>query len=81
MIPMRDGAKLYAVLILPKQAGKFPIMLDRTPYSADKATGARLRPAAREHPLAALRGARPRRLYRRLSRTFAGSTSRRAITS
>ena len=38
MIPMRDGVKLYAVLILPKQPGKFPIMLDRTPYSADKAT-------------------------------------------
>ena len=37
-IPMRDGAKLYAVLIIPRQAGKFPIMLDRTPYSADKAT-------------------------------------------
>jgi uncharacterized protein len=38
MIPMRDGAKLYAVLIVPKGAGRFPIMLDRTPYSADKAT-------------------------------------------
>jgi putative CocE/NonD family hydrolase len=38
MIPMRDGAKLYAVLIVPKGAGKYPIMLDRTPYSADKAT-------------------------------------------
>ncbi len=37
-IPMRDGVKLYAVLILPKAPGKFPIMLDRTPYSADKAT-------------------------------------------
>jgi uncharacterized protein len=41
-IPMRDGAKLYAVLIIPRAApasgGKFPIMLDRTPYSADKAT-------------------------------------------
>src|SRR4029079_17646487 len=37
-IPMRDGAKLYAVLIIPKTAGKFPIMLDRTPYSADSAT-------------------------------------------
>ena len=37
-IPMRDGAKLYAVLIIPRQPGKFPIMLDRTPYSADKAT-------------------------------------------
>jgi uncharacterized protein len=38
MIPMRDGVKLYAVLIVPNQAGKFPIMLDRTPYSADKST-------------------------------------------
>ena len=38
MIPMRDGAKLYTVLIVPKQAGKFPIMLDRTPYSADDST-------------------------------------------
>jgi len=39
MIPMRDGAKLYTVLIIPKQPGRFPIMLDRTPYSADKGTG------------------------------------------
>ncbi|HVE00063.1 MAG TPA: CocE/NonD family hydrolase [Sphingomicrobium sp.] len=38
MIPMRDGAKLYTVLIIPRGVGKFPIMLDRTPYSADKAT-------------------------------------------
>ena len=37
-IPMRDRVKLYAVLIIPRQPGKFPIMLDRTPYSADKAT-------------------------------------------
>ena len=38
MIPMRDGVKLYAVLIVPKGVTKAPIMLDRTPYSADKAT-------------------------------------------
>ena len=38
MIPMRDGVRLYAVLIIPRGTGKFPIMLDRTPYSADKAT-------------------------------------------
>jgi putative CocE/NonD family hydrolase len=41
-IPMRDGVNLYAVLIIPRgaavRAGKFPIMLDRTPYSAEKAT-------------------------------------------
>jgi len=38
MIPMRDGARLYTVLIIPKGGGKHPIMLDRTPYSADKST-------------------------------------------
>ena len=38
MIPMRDGVKLHAVMILPKGPGPFPIMLDRTPYSADGAT-------------------------------------------
>ena len=43
MIPMRDGVSLHAVLVIPRGysagAGRFPIMLDRTPYSADKATG------------------------------------------
>jgi putative CocE/NonD family hydrolase len=44
MIPMRDGVRLYTVLIIPKspaapaQTVRFPIMLDRSPYSADKAT-------------------------------------------
>src|SRR5690349_23343210 len=38
MIPMRDGTKLYTVLILPRGHGPFPIMLDRTPYSADEST-------------------------------------------
>ncbi|MEO7276566.1 MAG: CocE/NonD family hydrolase [Sphingomicrobium sp.] len=38
MIPMRDGVKLYTVLILPKGARGAPIMLDRTPYSANSAT-------------------------------------------
>src|SRR5436190_21471570 len=37
-IPMRDGAKLYAMLISPRTMGKFPIMLDRSPYSSDKST-------------------------------------------
>jgi putative CocE/NonD family hydrolase len=39
MIPMRDGVKLYTVLILPKGAANAPIMLDRTPYKADAVTG------------------------------------------
>jgi hypothetical protein len=38
MIPMRDGVKLYTVLIMPKGAAGAPIMLDRTPYSAASAT-------------------------------------------
>jgi len=38
MIPMRDGARLYTVLILPRGVARAPILLDRTPYSADKAT-------------------------------------------
>src|SRR5690242_13114511 len=39
MIPMRDGVKLYTVLVIPKGGSRFPIMLDRTPYSAEKGTG------------------------------------------
>ena len=38
MIPMRDGARLYTVLIFPKGVTRAPILLDRTPYSARKAT-------------------------------------------
>ncbi len=37
-IPMRDGTKLFAVIILPRHAKNAPIMLDRTPYSAKKGT-------------------------------------------
>jgi len=44
MIPMRDGAKLYTVLIIPKGVTHAPIMLDRTPYSADKATSRQFGP-------------------------------------
>jgi putative CocE/NonD family hydrolase len=38
MIPMRDGAKLHAVLIVPHSVRHGPILLDRTPYSAKKFT-------------------------------------------
>ncbi len=35
MVPMRDGVKLYTVIISPKQnTGAFPVMLKRTPYDA-----------------------------------------------
>jgi putative CocE/NonD family hydrolase len=35
MIPMRDGVKLYAVILIPKGAQRAPMLLTRTPYGAD----------------------------------------------
>ena len=34
MIPMRDGKKLYTVIVIPKNAADAPIVLTRTPYNA-----------------------------------------------
>jgi hypothetical protein len=34
MIPMRDGVKLYTVIVIPKGAQNAPILLTRTPYNA-----------------------------------------------
>lgn len=36
-IPMRDGTKLYTVLVIPKGLANAPIIFSRTPYSTDKA--------------------------------------------
>jgi uncharacterized protein len=33
-IPMRDGIKLYTAVYVPKKDGKFPVLMERTPYSA-----------------------------------------------
>jgi len=38
MIPMRDGVKLHAILIIPRGAQRAPIILTRTPYSASAAS-------------------------------------------
>jgi hypothetical protein len=38
MIPMRDGVKLYTVMVIPKGASNAPILLTRTPYNASKRT-------------------------------------------
>ena len=35
-IPMRDGVKLHTVVVVPKGARGFPILLDRTPYNAEQ---------------------------------------------
>jgi putative CocE/NonD family hydrolase len=34
MTPMRDGVRLYTVIVLPKEARNLPILLTRTPYNA-----------------------------------------------
>ena len=34
MVPMRDGLKLYTVIVIPKGAKHAPILLTRTPYNA-----------------------------------------------
>ena len=36
MIPMRDGVKLYTVIVVPKGAKSAPMLLTRTPYDASK---------------------------------------------
>src|SRR5580700_1571393 len=36
MIPMRDGVRLYTVIVIPKGAQHAPIILTRTPYEAKK---------------------------------------------
>jgi uncharacterized protein len=38
MIPMRDGVKLHTVIVVPKGAKGLPILLERTPYNADRLT-------------------------------------------
>jgi putative CocE/NonD family hydrolase len=38
MVPMRDGVRLYTLILAPKaQAGPLPILLERTPYDASRA--------------------------------------------
>jgi putative CocE/NonD family hydrolase len=38
MVPMRDGVKLYTLILTPKKAaGPLPILLERTPYDASGA--------------------------------------------
>jgi putative CocE/NonD family hydrolase len=34
MVPMRDGAKLHTVIVIPKGAKNAPILLTRTPYNS-----------------------------------------------
>ncbi len=36
MVPMRDGVKLYTVVVAPRGAKRAPMLLTRTPYNAEK---------------------------------------------
>ncbi len=38
MIPMRDGVRLYTVIVVPKGAKGAPILFTRTPYNASGRT-------------------------------------------
>lgn len=41
MVPMRDGVKLYTVILIPKNAAEpLPIIFERTPYDATRLKGA-----------------------------------------
>jgi putative CocE/NonD family hydrolase len=39
-VPMRDGVKLYADVYRPAAAGKYPVIVSRTPYSTERAPSA-----------------------------------------
>jgi putative CocE/NonD family hydrolase len=42
MVPMRDGVKLFTLILVPKDAaGRLPVLLERTPYDASRAVGGR----------------------------------------
>ena len=38
MVPMRDGTKLFTVVVMKKGTSNAPILLSRTPYNASKST-------------------------------------------
>ena len=46
MIPMRDGVRLYTVMLIPKGAKDAPILLTRTPYNAKKSAERSVSPYA-----------------------------------
>jgi len=41
MVAMRDGVKLHTVILVPRGATRAPMLLTRTPYSADELTSIR----------------------------------------
>src|SRR5450830_840642 len=41
-IPMRDGVKLHTVILIPNGASNLPMLLERTPYEADRTKDGKL---------------------------------------
>ncbi len=48
MVPMRDGVKLYTVILFKKGTANAPILLSRTPYDAKAATQRNISPVLTE---------------------------------
>ena len=81
MIPMRDGVKLYTVIVVPKGAKDAPILLTRTPYNAaQRATRNDSRRSMLATAAAGRRGVRRATATSACSRTCAASTAPRATT-
>ncbi len=75
MVPMRDGVKLYTVIVMKKGTKNGPILLSRTPYDAKGSVSRTVSREDHRDPAGDGRRIRRGRLYPRLPlRTFAGST-------
>ena len=66
MVPMRDGVKLFTVLIVPKGAKRAPIILTRTPYHAANRAKRFVSPHMLADAAARRRGVRARGLHPRV---------------
>ena len=65
MVPMRDGTKLYTVIVMKKGTANGPILLSRTPYDAKGSIEPHAEPVGRRHPADHVQGVRRRRLHHR----------------
>ena len=68
MVPMRDGTKLYTVIVMKKGTHNGPILLSRTPYDAKGSMSRIASQRGRRHAPDHGHGVRQRRLHPRLAR-------------
>ncbi len=50
MMPMRDGVKLHAVIVIPKGAKNAPMLMTLTPYNAESQVSHTLESEHGKHP-------------------------------